>query len=151
LHFSPQAAGEFVLARTASDDGFMLQVRQEATAGTSCPAVAFNTAAVVEIGGHTVALYPERSPPLAVDGVPTRVPGNALTLPDGSLVARHGRDYHIYSTEASLRHALSVFILSTFGACAYDVASMPPDDTESSPNVTGKADGADGGCIGDTL
>ena len=102
LHYDFQAAGEFVLAQSAS--GFTVQARQASGAPT-WPQAAVNKAVAIRIGGNRVAIYlaPER---VVVNGaVRTLADGQILALANGVRLTRHGNQYVLAATDGDNVHA----------------------------------------------
>ncbi len=103
LFYDFQAVGEFVLLNS---NLFALQVRQEAQG--RCAAVA--VAAASRIGANRIMVHARETPPLSIDGAPTRIPcaldadgaaasipaecscSGTLALPDGIVIENSNRD-----------------------------------------------------------
>lgn len=87
-----QASGDFVLAQRATD--FVVQGRQVSLAPAQ-PDVAANSAVATRIGDLVVAICPAYTP-VRVDGQPVDLAdGDALALPGGVTVSRHGNRYFV--------------------------------------------------------
>lgn len=85
--FDYQGAGEYLLARSDGDDGFVLQGRLEPVDGApmveACGKVSITTALALEIGGTRIGFYPGR-PGGVLDGAAVSGPAQlSATLPAG--------------------------------------------------------------------
>jgi RHS repeat-associated protein len=76
-YYSFQAAGEFTLVKSTTDD-FEIQVRQEP--GGAGANFSLNTAIAIKTGGQRIAVYSRNPQNLIING-------NPVNLPDGSLYA----------------------------------------------------------------
>jgi hypothetical protein len=86
--FDYQGAGEYLLARSDGEDGFVLQGRFEPNSGVpaaaACANVSITTALALQIGGTRIGFYPGTSDPLRVDGDGVAGPAQlAALLPEG--------------------------------------------------------------------
>ncbi|OJJ20753.1 hypothetical protein BI308_20390 [Roseofilum reptotaenium AO1-A] len=96
FRYSFQTVGEFILAKSVGGD-FEVQTRQGAIPGRD---VSLNTGAAMKIGRDRIAFYSkffpdsDTSTPLRVNGRPTRISGNSLSLPGGGAIYKQGgRNY----------------------------------------------------------
>jgi von Willebrand factor type D domain len=88
-----QTVGEFILARS-NDGAFTLQTRQ--TPYNNSNSLSVNSAAAMKIGRDRVAFYAQYFPdtdtstPLRINGKPTKIQGDKLTLDDGEILKQGG-------------------------------------------------------------
>lgn len=98
LRYDLQALGEFILIKS-NDGAFQLQARHAPFSS----AMSVNSAVAMKVGSNRVALYAREFPdadtstPLRVNGKPTTIQGNKLTLPGGGEISQQGSTYVIIS------------------------------------------------------
>lgn len=119
--YSPQVAGEFVLAETMSGDPLMVQVRQEPYSGSACNNVAINTAVATRIGG-AVVFIDGNTGDMRVDNVLVDVGvDEVLEFPDGARIERvDDARYHLFYAGG--------FAMTVWGGAYTDVALSVPDE-----------------------
>jgi len=92
LAYDFQAAGEFIALKSTAD-GLEVQVRQEPLGVSTV--VSINTAVATNVAGDRVGVYVGTQPPLWINGQPTTLDGESLSLPHGGRVERQGARYAI--------------------------------------------------------
>ncbi len=95
LTYDFQAAGEFVLVESKTDDPLMVQVRQQPRGDDRCPNARRNTAVAAQMGEHRVAFHHFGAPRLQVDGEEVHVVGGFLALGDGHTITREDDDEYL--------------------------------------------------------
>ncbi|MEO0535936.1 MAG: VWD domain-containing protein [Cyanobacteria bacterium P01_A01_bin.123] len=92
--YSFQTVGEFVLSKS-TDGHFEVQARQSQVPDRP---LSLNTAVAMKVGDHRVAMYAQNAPdgitPLWIDGVPTELRNDTLTLSGGGTVQHYGDRYY---------------------------------------------------------
>jgi hypothetical protein len=93
--YSFQTVGEFLLSQSR-DGHFVVQARQSQVPGQN--ALSLNTAVAMKVGNHRVAIYAQSAPdgrtPLWIDGNPTPLQDDTLTLSGGGSVRQYGSRYY---------------------------------------------------------
>lgn len=117
--YSPQVAGEFILAESTAGSPLMLQVRQEPYGDGRCSSLAINTAFAAEMGGQSVFLALAVRE-VRVDGeIVPLAPGRAIGFSDGSGVERRDEEhFYFYFSDGSI-----VTVRATF---RLDIVLTPP-------------------------
>lgn len=94
LSYSFQTVGEFILVKS-NDGKFEVQVRH-APVNSS---LSLNSAVAMKVGSDRVAFYSKEFPdsntstPLRINGKPTVIQGDSLSLPGGNTIAKSGDTY----------------------------------------------------------
>lgn len=118
LKYDHHAVGEFILAKS-TDSTFEIQVREGAVPASS--QVALNTAAAMKVGNTRVAFYVKDFPdsdttnPLRVDGKPTVIQGDSLSLPGGGSISQVNQGSYIVEWTTGERVGVKV---DNFGSSA---------------------------------
>ncbi len=92
FRYSFQTVGEYILAKSLSGD-FELQTRQAPVPGRQ---LSLNAGAAMKVGSDRIAFYAkffpdsDTSTPLRVNGVPTTIQGESLSLPGGGTIYKQG-------------------------------------------------------------
>jgi von Willebrand factor type D domain len=136
LQLDFQAAGEFVLVRSDAGD-LEVQVRQQPAPDSET--VSLNTAAAANVAGDRVSLDTEQEPSLHVNGEPTTVPADGITLPNGGQVSFDGRSAYTLTWSDG-----SIVVLQTLGSNnRWMDANIHLSDSRAG-SVTGLLGNADG-------
>lgn len=108
--YSFQTVGEFVLAKS-TDGYFEVQTRQAPVSRS----LSLNSAVAMRVGRDRVAFYSKDLPdsdsstPLRVNGAPTVVSGNSLTLPGGGTIHRKGDNNYVVEWDTGEEVAISIY------------------------------------------
>lgn len=101
LRYDFQAAGEFTLVATESQNPLTIQVRQQPLQGGLCSNVAYNTAIATRLDGARVSIDARRDPVLLVDGQPAFLPGGVWTGPTGGQLIETEQRYALVWPDGS--------------------------------------------------
>lgn len=134
LRYDFQAAGEFVLAESTTDD-FAVQARQVKAGGGAST----NGALAVRVGGHRVAFYSTVAASninVLLDGVAVATTSGITQLPGGGTFERLGRDLAVVAPDGS---RVDVHPISAYGLRAE--VSLAPARFGSMRGLLGDGDG----------
>lgn len=87
FYYDFQGAGEFVFVRSLDDD---LEIQTRMSPWRGSRVVSVMSAVTMNIAGDRVGVYVGRTPDLYVNGAPTALASNAISLPNGGRVEQDG-------------------------------------------------------------
>lgn len=117
LHVDFQAAGEFIVARSA-DEALVVQARFEPPGGRTD--VTRATALAMSVAGDRVAFYADPQRPLVVNGSVVARADYTTRLPNGGMVERHGTQATVTWPDGSTVRVDAYTSLLNFGVSPSD-------------------------------